>query len=577
MAIYHCSIQVIGRNSGRSAVAAAAYRSGECLKSEYDGEERDYTKKNWVEYNEIILPKNAPREYMDRNTLWNAVEMSEKSKDAQLCREFELSLPVEMNKAEQIDVIHSFVNESLVSQGMIVDIAIHNPPVTNDRHQPIDEFGNVTSDTSKMQFINPHVHIMATLRPMDENGKWQKKSETEYLCKKDGEEKPFTASEYKTVKEQGWEKQYKYYYNNKKIWITPSEAKKDELERVNRTPKTSPYGRKNSVIEKWNSKEQLLKWRKDWEDVVNKKFEKMGLDIRIDSSSFKDQGRLEEIPTIHMGPSATNMEKRAKRELSEGKTESEVRRSDIGLINEEIKKHNSFVREFLCKVVDIAKKSIEEIAKKLESIRFALIKHKIKEEEVVRRDRALLYVLDPERERLENYKNCIDSINSSNTISEKLISEYRDALNKCKPYQIKKKDELLNNIAIEEKKISDRNEYLLSLNKKYNIADLDEYSHIIKEYEDKYLEHVDNHKEKEKLDLEINTLIQDYKINEEMITPQDKEKIERIRKTLRPLYNAKIEEEFKNINQNIRLQISNVDRIIGNENKEDVQAKKKIK
>ena len=93
MAIYHCSVQVIGRNEGRSSVAAAAYRSGESLVNQYDGIEHDFTKKNWVEFTEIILPDNAPKEYSDRSTLWNTVEMSEKSKYAQLCREFELSLP----------------------------------------------------------------------------------------------------------------------------------------------------------------------------------------------------------------------------------------------------------------------------------------------------------------------------------------------------------------------------------------------------------------------------------------------------------------------------------------------------
>ena len=167
MAIYHCSVQVIGRNAGRSSVAAAAYRAGEDLVNEYDGIEHDFTKKNWVKHTEIILPDNAPSEYSDRSTLWNAVEMSEKSKDAQLCREFELALPIEFTREQQIELAEQFARDKLVSQGMIVDIAIHNPPVMNDRHQPIDKDGNPTKDISKMQFINPHAHIMATMRPMD--------------------------------------------------------------------------------------------------------------------------------------------------------------------------------------------------------------------------------------------------------------------------------------------------------------------------------------------------------------------------------------------------------------------------
>lgn len=86
MAIYHCSVKIIGRNAGRSAVAAAAYRSAECLINEYDGIEHDFTKKNWVDFTEIILPENAPEEYQDRSTLWNAVELVEKSKDTELIR-----------------------------------------------------------------------------------------------------------------------------------------------------------------------------------------------------------------------------------------------------------------------------------------------------------------------------------------------------------------------------------------------------------------------------------------------------------------------------------------------------------
>lgn len=159
MAIYHCSVKVIGRNSGRSSVAAAAYRSGEKLLNEYDGVEHDFTRKNWVEYTNIILPDNAPKEYANRSTLWNAVEKIERAKDAQLCREFELALPIEMTKEQQIKIVEKFAEDKLIAQGMVVDIAIHNPPVTNDRHQPVDEQGKVTNDVTKMQFINPHAHI----------------------------------------------------------------------------------------------------------------------------------------------------------------------------------------------------------------------------------------------------------------------------------------------------------------------------------------------------------------------------------------------------------------------------------
>lgn len=93
IAIYHCSIKIISHGKGKSAVAAAAYRSGEKITNDYDGTLHDFTKKGGVVHTEILLPKNALREFSDRSTLWNAVEKIEKSKNAQLAREIEIALP----------------------------------------------------------------------------------------------------------------------------------------------------------------------------------------------------------------------------------------------------------------------------------------------------------------------------------------------------------------------------------------------------------------------------------------------------------------------------------------------------
>ena len=98
IAIYHCSIKIISRGKGKSAVAAAAYRSGEKLTNDYDGTTHDFTRKGGVVYTEILLPDKAPREYTDRSTLWNAVEAVEKSKNAQLSREIEIALPNELSE-----------------------------------------------------------------------------------------------------------------------------------------------------------------------------------------------------------------------------------------------------------------------------------------------------------------------------------------------------------------------------------------------------------------------------------------------------------------------------------------------
>lgn len=102
MAIYHCSIKIIKRSAGRSAVAAAAYRSGEKLINAWDGMTHDYTKKGGVVHTEILLPSHAPPDFSDRSSLWNSVEGIEKSRNAQLAREIEIALPVELDRQEQI-------------------------------------------------------------------------------------------------------------------------------------------------------------------------------------------------------------------------------------------------------------------------------------------------------------------------------------------------------------------------------------------------------------------------------------------------------------------------------------------
>ena len=98
MAIFHCSIKIVSRGKGKSAVGAAAYRSGEKFKNEYDGETHDYTRKGGIAFTGILLPTHAPLEYADRCTLWNAVERVERAKNAQLARDIEVAIPKEIPK-----------------------------------------------------------------------------------------------------------------------------------------------------------------------------------------------------------------------------------------------------------------------------------------------------------------------------------------------------------------------------------------------------------------------------------------------------------------------------------------------
>lgn len=528
MAIYHCSVKIIGRSAGRSSVAAAAYRSAECLTNEYDGIEHDFTKKGWVEFTEIILPENAPEEYKDRSTLWNAVEAVEKSQDAQLAREFEVALPAELTREQQIEVVEAFVRENLTSQGMVADIAIHNPPKTNDRHQPIDIDGNATRDVNEMQFINPHAHILCTVRPMDEQGVWEKKSEVEYLCKKDGEEKAFTASEFRAAKEDGWEKQFRYYEGKQKVYYTPSEAEEKELERVNRTPKTTPYGRKNETVEYWNSKDRIFEWRQQWEKAVNDEFAKIQSEIRIDSRSFKDQGREDEVPTLHMGTAAINMEKRADREIREGKTEAEVTRSDIGNINRQIKEHNRFVRELKAKFDEMAAKAkdfAEEVAKKLEAMRAKLIGNRYEETVLTKKQRQMESVLAPEAEVLEKYQTEMQKVEDANRHSADEIKRLNKELKECSPLQIKKKAELQKQIQEKQGNIEHRSEYMQGIARMCQLPTEDDFKNAAKKHSKKVEDFGKLEKTIEAIQEDTEKLTVEYKATVEAIPEESKQAV----------------------------------------------------
>ena len=120
--------QTSKRGKGASAVAKAAYHSGERLSDSYYGNVHDYTKKAGIVYKEIFLQPHAPERLKDRETLWNEVEQIEKNKRAQLANNFEIALMNEFTMEENIMLAKIFVQEQFVARGMIADVAIHDPP-----------------------------------------------------------------------------------------------------------------------------------------------------------------------------------------------------------------------------------------------------------------------------------------------------------------------------------------------------------------------------------------------------------------------------------------------------------------
>ena len=263
MAIYHLCIKIISRGKGKSAVAASAYRSGEKIKNEYDGIVHDFTRKGGIAHTEILLPQNAPQEFVNRSVLWNSVEKIEKSKNSQLAREIEVALPKELDREKQINLVREYVKENFVKVGMCADIALHDK---NDG--------------------NPHCHILLTMRPLNEDTTWGAKSKKEYILDENGEKVKLKSGNYKTRK-------------------------------INTTD--------------WNEQGKAEEWRKAWADITNKYLEENSIHDKVDHRSYQRQG-IEQIPTIHLGVSATQMEKKGIA-------------TDRGNINREIKHQNAILRE----------------------------------------------------------------------------------------------------------------------------------------------------------------------------------------------------------------------------------------
>ncbi len=270
MAIYHCSIKIISRGKGKSAVAAAAYRSGETLTNEYDGITHDYTRKGGIVHTEILLP--------DRAVLWNAVEKIEKAKNAQLAREIEIALPKELTREQGISLVREYVKEQFVKAGMCTDIAIHDKGDGN-----------------------PHAHVMLTIRPIEQDCTWGAKQKKEYVLDKDGN----------------------------KIY----------------DPKKRQYKCKTIPATDWNEQSKAEEWRSAWAEICNRALEQNGHTEHIDHRSYARQG-IDQIPTVHLGVAAFQMEKRGIRpERGNLNREIEVTNQRLRQLKARISKLQNWLKE----------------------------------------------------------------------------------------------------------------------------------------------------------------------------------------------------------------------------------------
>ena len=391
MAIYHLEAKVISRGAGRSACAASAYLSCSAIYNDYDGVQHDYTRKKGLVWEQVFLPYSAPSAWQDREILWNAVEENEKTKDSRLAREFVPALPIELTSEQWEELLTDFIQNSFVSDGMCADVAIHDP----------DPPGH-----------NPHAHILLTVRPLNPDGTWQYKTEKEYLCVRDGEERGFTAAEFKEAQAEGWEKQYQYKVGRKKEYLAPSEAEAKGYERTSKYPKSTKYGRQNPISDRWNSEEQLVLWREAWANAVNRSLERYGFDERVDHWSHAARG-LDEQPTVHEGVIARALEEKGVI-------------SDRCELNRQIKRDNTLLRELKAqvkKLMQAVKNTIPALAEAMESVRENMIIFKYQLGYILTGKRRLTNNLDVMKPELERYTQIAGRIKEKSKERNTLLSE----------------------------------------------------------------------------------------------------------------------------------------------------------
>lgn len=390
---FHFSVNIISRGKGKSAVASAAYISGEKIKNEWNGVTHDYTRKQGVISKEIFLPDHAPKEYKDRKTLWNSVELFEKNSNAQLARNFIISLPKELSIEENKKMIEEYIQTNFVKEGMIVDLAIH--------------------DESREGNQNIYAHIMTIVRPINEDGTWGQKSKKEYILDEKGE----------------------------------------KILNKNGKPKT-----RKVELTTWNDKVNVEKWRENFSDLCNKYLERAGAEKRVDHRSFKRQG-IKQIPTIHLGASASAMERKGIR-TEKGDINREIKKQNELLknIGNEIKKITSWLVGFKDKLKESYKEYKDQSKKQIEneSGLFNLYEYLSFYQEMQENNRAELSFYGKRNKAIYNLKRYASGINYLRENKIKTISDLQGHINTLRS----KNSEIYKTIKENSQKIEDLNKCL---------------------------------------------------------------------------------------------------------------------
>jgi hypothetical protein len=312
---------IVKRSKGQSAVEKASYISRNILVSEYDGQTYRPKYHEDLVHSEISLPQNAPREYADRATLWNAVELSEKGQKSQLARMLKASLPNEWSYELAEEVVRDYVQRNFVDKGMCADWAIHDSE--NDKGQR-----------------NLHIHVLLTMRPLTENGEWGAKTKKVYVLDENGERIPLIDK--KTGKQ-------KVDKRNRKQWKCQTVESTD-----------------------WNSRENAMMWRRDLAETINATNEQLGIAVHWEHRSFKEQG-IDKEPTIHIGAVANALERKGiqtergniNREIIRGNVLLEQAKEMLELAKQEVRSiQYSGLKEVAVNVKNEVMEMIAKVAKR---------------------------------------------------------------------------------------------------------------------------------------------------------------------------------------------------------------------
>lgn len=290
-AIFHMNVSVVGRRDGASAVAGAAYISRSRIYDERVGLTRDYRRchrhERLVADLGVALPEGAPGRWRDRAALWNEVERTESSPRAQLCRRVEVALPVELDEAQRLELARGIVGY-FAGQGMVVDACVHD---ALDGH-------------------NPHLHMLMPLRPCDGDG-FLPKSVNEYLVRDGaGRESWMSAAELRDANASGgvWSKVFRWRRGEERLELTGEEAAAmGGCRRVGKTPV-----QRTRYLVDWNGRGKAEEWRGAVAAMMNDALGGAGRAERVDHRSYVRQG-VERVPTLHEGPAAFAIERRARR------------------------------------------------------------------------------------------------------------------------------------------------------------------------------------------------------------------------------------------------------------------------